>query len=69
MTGRLSVDSLHIALIYSGLGDVGEMLEWLEKGDAERSSAMISLNPNPRYARRRGNLIFKNLLRRIGFAV
>lgn len=63
------VDSMHIAVIYSGLGDAEQTLAWLEKGYQERSTWMIYLNSDPRYEWLRANPKFQSLLRRIGFAV
>lgn len=62
------VDSLHIAVIYAGLGDAEQALAWLEKGYQERSSAMIYLNTDPRYDWLHSHPKFKDLLKRIGFA-
>jgi tetratricopeptide (TPR) repeat protein len=67
-SGQTYVDSLHIAVIYAGLGDAEQTLAWLERAYQERSSAMIYLNTDPRYDWLRGHPKFKDLLKRIGFA-
>lgn len=62
------VDSMHVAVIYSGLGDAEQTLVWLEKGYQERSTWMIYLNSDPRYDWLHANPKFQSLLRRVGFA-
>jgi TolB-like protein/tetratricopeptide (TPR) repeat protein len=57
----------YLAVIYTGLGDQEQALEWLEKAFQERSGALLYLNVEPRFASLRSNQRFRGLLRRMKF--
>ena len=56
-----------IALIYAGLGQEEQALEWLEKGFEERGNLLCYLSVDPAFDSLRSLPRFKDLLRRIGF--
>jgi tetratricopeptide (TPR) repeat protein len=57
-----------IALIYAGLGEKDQALEWLEKAYEERSFNMTFLKVEPRWESLRSDPRFADLLRRMGLA-
>jgi hypothetical protein len=54
-----------IALVYEGLGDREQSLQWFEKAEEERSMN-IWLLPDPRLDSIRSDSRFKNILRHMG---
>jgi serine/threonine-protein kinase len=56
-----------IALIYVGLGEEEQALEWLEKAYEDRSFLMIYLKVDPKLDPLRGAPRFQDLLRRMNF--
>ena len=56
----------YIALIYVGLGDKNQALEWLEKAFAERSANLTVLKAEPMFDPIRSDPRFQDLLRRVG---
>ena len=64
---RRYVDSFLFALVYMGLGDRTQTLNYLEKAYAERSSAVPWLKVEPRLDFLRSDPRFQDLLHRVGF--
>lgn len=60
------VASLYFAAIYTGLGEKGTALDWLDKAYAERSDRLIFLGVEPAADPLRSEPRFRDLLRRIG---
>lgn len=63
------VPAYFIAVVYTGLNDKAQAIEWLEKGYQERSGALNFINVDPRFDVLRSDSRFLDLLRRMGFAV
>jgi serine/threonine-protein kinase len=63
------VPAFGIALIYVGLGEKEQAIEWLEKAVAEREPFLIYLKVDPNFDSLRDHPRFASLLRRIGFTV
>jgi len=55
------------AIIYVGLGEIDQSLEWLQRAYQERSQFMIYLDTDPRLDSLRTDERFQNLLRRMHF--
>ena len=55
-----------IALIYEGLGDKAQALEWLERAYEDRSFFLTYIKVDPRFDSLRGEPRFQDLLRRMG---
>ena len=55
-----------MALLYTGLGQREQALEWLEKAYEERCGDLAYLKVDPRFDSLRSDPRFQNLLRRIG---
>ena len=55
------------AIIYVGLGEIDQSLEWLQRAYQERSQFMIYLDTDPRLDSLRTDERFQNLLRRMNF--
>jgi Tfp pilus assembly protein PilF len=73
MVSQLETEAKHqyvsahdIALIYLGLGDKTQAINWLEKAYQERSSSLIYLQVDPRFDGLRTDPRFQDLLRRMG---
>lgn len=60
------VSAYNFAIIYLGLGRLGETFEWLEKAFEERSGFMPFLNVEPIVDTLRSDDRFKNLIEKIG---
>jgi serine/threonine protein kinase/Tol biopolymer transport system component/tetratricopeptide (TPR) repeat protein len=58
----------NIAVIYVGLGERDEALQWLEKAYLEHSDDLIYLKVDPIFDPLRSDPRFKDLLRRVGLA-
>jgi tetratricopeptide (TPR) repeat protein len=54
-----------IALVYAGLGDKGQTLEWLEKAYEDRSYRLTWIKIDPRFDSLHGEPRFHDLLRRM----
>jgi tetratricopeptide (TPR) repeat protein len=66
LQGQKYISAVSIALIYTGLGEKDEALEWLEKGYDERSFQMQFLKLDPRWDSLRDEPRFTELVKRIG---
>lgn len=60
------VPSYFISMVYLGLGDKDQAMEWLERAYAERSGWLVLLRVEPRWDSIRTDQRFKDLERRIG---
>jgi DNA-binding winged helix-turn-helix (wHTH) protein/TolB-like protein/Tfp pilus assembly protein PilF len=60
------IGAFGIAIIYVGLGDSDQALEWLQKAYEDRSPLMITLKVEPRFDSLRADPRFADLLRRVG---
>jgi hypothetical protein len=56
----------HFALIYAGMGNKDEALEWLEKAFEQHSPMMAWLKVDQRFDSLREEPRFQDLLRRVG---
>ena len=65
-SGERFVSPYDIALVYDGLGDKSEALNWLEKGFDERVHWMLLLNCNPLLSDLRTEERFTSLVHRVG---
>ncbi len=54
-------------MVYLGVGDNAQALNWLEKGFSERSTAMVWLKVDPVYDPLRSEPRFHALLTKVGF--
>ncbi len=57
-----------IALVYTGLEENDQAMEWLEKAETERDPFLIYIKVDPNFDSLRGDSRFTGLLHRIGFA-
>lgn len=60
------ISSYHIALIYSGLGEIDHALEWLEKAYDERDNWMVWLNIYPVFDNLRNDSRFISIVKKVG---
>ncbi len=60
------VEPMSIAVIYSGLGDKENAVEWLEKAHAEHSVGLLTLKVHPIFDGLHSDSRFADLLRRVG---
>jgi TolB-like protein/DNA-binding winged helix-turn-helix (wHTH) protein/tetratricopeptide (TPR) repeat protein len=60
------VAAYDVAVVYAGLGDTDKTFDWLEKAYLERSTWIIHLKWDERFADVRSDPRFESLLRRIG---
>lgn len=65
MSQRVYVSPLHMALVYTGLGERDRALVWLERAYKDRSNFMSRLKVDPRFDPLRSDPRFQNLLRRM----
>jgi len=63
---RKFVTAYGMALVYSGLGDQEQAIEWLQTAYNERSHWLVWLKTDPRWAVIQGDKRFQDLLARIG---
>ncbi len=63
---RRYVTPVAIAMVYCGLGDNDQALEWLDRAYKERPDALLSLKLRPMWASLRPDPRFSNLLQRLG---
>ncbi len=66
-SGQSYVEPISIAVVYAGLGDKENTLQWLEKAYAERSVGLMTLKVHPIFDALRPDSRFQDLLRRVGF--
>ena len=62
-----NVSPYNIALIYNGLGDLKNSVDWLERGYLERDPKMTFLKVEPKWNGMRQETRFKDLMRRMNF--
>ena len=62
---RSYVSAVDVALIYSALGDLDRMFEWLERAYREHDGELIWLGVDPIHDRVRNDPRFRNLLERL----
>jgi hypothetical protein len=55
-----------IADVWLALGDLDRAFEWFDRGVAERSSMLVTLQVNPRYDAIRTDDRFQRLIERVG---
>jgi tetratricopeptide (TPR) repeat protein len=60
------VSPVYIALIYAGLRDHDQAMQWLQKGYAEHSEALTFIKVEPRFDSLRQDARFQQLLRHMG---
>lgn len=65
-SSRGFVPALYLALVYLGLDDTEQALDWLEKACDEREPRLRYLNVDPHYDDLRGHPRFDSLVRRVG---
>ncbi len=63
---RSYVSAYDIATIHAGLGNKDQVFEWLQKAYEERSSWLVHVNWDPRFASLRSDPTFTELLKRMG---
>jgi serine/threonine protein kinase/tetratricopeptide (TPR) repeat protein len=63
---EVNIDPADIAIVYSGLGDLDQAFEWLDKAYEYRSANMIWLKVEPVWDNLRSDPRFDDLLRRVG---
>jgi Flp pilus assembly protein TadD len=67
LSSERHVPPYNIAMIYNGLGERDETLEWLERGIEQRDPRMTSLKVEPKWNNLSADPHFQDLLRRVGF--
>jgi len=65
---RVYTSPFNIAMIYAGLNQKGETLEWLEKAYEDRSMWLVFVNAYPIFDFLRPDPRFQDLVRRMGFS-
>ena len=63
------IPAYDFAVVHAGLGDAEKVFDWLEKAYLERSSWLVHVKWDERFARYRSDPRFAHLLRRIGLPV
>jgi TolB-like protein len=63
------VPALHIARVYTGLGEKDQAFKWLDRAYEERDFLLIYLNVDPDFAPLRSDPGFATLVRRVGIPV
>jgi len=63
---RKTVSPYDLAIVYAGLGEKDQALEWLQKAFEERSGGLLLLKVEPVFDNVRSDPRFADLLRRIG---
>ena len=66
LSKRKYVSPYYVALIYTGLGNKDQGLEWLQKACEDRSYQVALLKVEPKFDRLRSDPRFSDLVRRIG---
>jgi serine/threonine protein kinase/tetratricopeptide (TPR) repeat protein len=61
------VPPYNIAMIYNGLGERDETLDWLERAYQQRDQKLVFLKVEPKWNNLRGDPRFQDLLHRVGF--
>ena len=67
LSGRRYVAPLNVALIYAGLGDKSQALEWLERAYDDHSDRLPWIRAWPQFDSLRAEPRFQNLLQRMKF--
>jgi len=62
------IDPFDIALVYVGLGDKAQALEWLQRAHEDHSFELTWIKVDPRLDSLRGEPRFQDLLRRMNLA-
>ena len=65
--GERYVSAYNIALVYTGLGDSGQALTWLERGVQQRDQRIVFLKVEPKWDNLRALSRFQDLMRKAGF--
>jgi eukaryotic-like serine/threonine-protein kinase len=65
---RSYVSPTNIAVVYAGLGENDQAMEWLEKALAEHNAGLMMLKVHPVFDPLRSDPRYQDLLRRIGLA-
>jgi hypothetical protein len=60
------VPPYNIALIYAGLGDKDETMNWLERGYEQRDPKMVFLKVEPKWHELRDDPRFQALIKKVG---
>jgi serine/threonine protein kinase/Tfp pilus assembly protein PilF len=63
------VSAYDIALIYTGMGEAGPALEWLEKAYDEHNGWLSFLNIEPRFDALRPDARFQELIKKVGLKI
>ncbi len=63
---RSYVSPTNIAVVYAGLGENDEAMEWLEKAVAEHNAGLLTLKVHPVFDPLRSDPRYQDLLCRIG---
>ncbi len=66
LSKRRYVAPFDVALVYAGLGDKAQALEWLGKAYEDHSQWFVWIKVDPRFDTLRGEPRFQDLLRRMG---
>ena len=66
-TQKFYVSPYHLAVIYTGLGDNAQALDWLERGFAERTFWLAHLKVEPAFDGLRKEPGFQALLKKMNF--
>ncbi len=67
LSSKRYVSPYDIAMVYAGLGEKNEALEWLRKICGARSPWALNLTVDPRLDCLRGDERFRELARRLGY--
>jgi serine/threonine-protein kinase len=62
------ISPMNFAMVYAGLNDADQAIEWLEKSYQEHAIWMVFLKSDPQFDNIRADPRFQNLLKRIGFS-
>jgi serine/threonine-protein kinase len=58
---------LYIALVYTGLGNIDNAVDWVEKAYEDRSSYLVYMNVDPKAAPLRASPRFTRIMEKMGF--
>jgi hypothetical protein len=67
LTKKSYVSPVDFALVHTGLGEVDEAIEWLEKAQEQRVVWMVWAQTDPRWDPLRSEPRFQELIRRMNF--
>lgn len=68
MSAQKYVPPYNLAIVYLGLGETRQALDWLERAFDDRDVHLVFLHVEPKWDRLRGNPRFQNRSRRLGLA-